>query len=40
LAQGYFRASNQSQVVLKCYQANACRGGDNIENYCASGYMG
>lgn len=40
LAQGYFRASNQSQVVRKCYQANACRGGDKIENYCASGYMG
>lgn len=40
LEKGYFRVSNQSHVVLKCYEEDACHGGDDIEKYCTSGYTG
>lgn len=37
---GYYRTSNQSHVVLECYQKNACTGGIAIETICAAGYKG
>lgn len=40
LKKGYFRISNNSHVVLECYQVDACRGGTNATEYCADGYEG
>lgn len=40
LRQGYYRTSNQSHVVLECYRKEACNGGHDAANYCASGYKG
>ena len=40
LSAGYFRTSNESHNILKCYQADACLGGSDIDGYCAPGYMG
>ncbi|CAN0379041.1 unnamed protein product, partial [Scytosiphon promiscuus] len=40
LEKGYYRTSNQSHDVLKCYQEKACLGGSDTATYCASGYEG
>lgn len=40
LEKGYYRTSNQSHTILKCYQKEACAGGNNSANYCAPGYNG
>ncbi|CAN0156092.1 unnamed protein product, partial [Laminaria digitata] len=40
LDEGYFRTSNQSHVILKCFHQNACVGGTDTANYCAPGYTG
>lgn len=40
LEKGYFRVSNASSVVLKCYQEEACRGGSDARGYCGNGYEG
>lgn len=40
LEKGYYRTSRASVVVLECYLKDACVGGTNAENYCATGYKG
>ena len=40
LLEGYFRTSNESHNVLRCYHGAACRGGRGKSGYCAHGYMG
>lgn len=40
LEKGYYRTSNQSHDILKCYQEKACHGGIDTAKYCASGYKG
>ena len=40
LEKGYFRTSNQSRDVRKCYQEDACRGGNDTATYCTPGYTG
>ena len=40
LKEGYFRTSNESQVVVECLLEEACVGGIDAENYCADGYEG
>ncbi|CAM9770306.1 unnamed protein product, partial [Laminaria digitata] len=40
LDKGYFRSSNQSRVILKCFHQDACVGGSDATNYCESGYSG
>lgn len=38
---GYRRATNTSDNILACYNADACTGGvTGAEGYCASGYTG
>lgn len=39
LEKGYWRTSHQSSVILKCYNEEACLGGDQ-EGSCAPGYGG
>ncbi|CAM9858216.1 unnamed protein product, partial [Hapterophycus canaliculatus] len=39
LAEGYWRATNESYGILACFNADACVGGQTgAESYCASGY--
>lgn len=38
LDRGYYRTSSTSQDLLECHQKQACVGGSNAEQYCASGY--
>lgn len=40
LEKGYYRTSNKSHAVLKCYEEKACPGGDDVSKYCAAGYTG
>lgn len=40
LDKGYYRTSNRSHDVHKCYNEDACVGGNDTEKYCASGYQG
>lgn len=40
LEKGYYRTSNQSQVVTKCHRAGACTGGTVPDTICAVGYRG
>ncbi|CAN0600455.1 unnamed protein product, partial [Laminaria digitata] len=40
LDKGYFRTSNESDVILKCFHQNACVGGSDAANYCEPGYTG
>ncbi|CAM9098262.1 unnamed protein product, partial [Laminaria digitata] len=40
LEEGYYRTSNQSHAILKCYQPSACVGGNDTAKYCAPGYDG
>ncbi|CAN0527792.1 unnamed protein product, partial [Laminaria digitata] len=40
LEKGYFRTSNQSHEILKCFHQNACVGGTDTAKYCAPGYTG
>lgn len=37
---GYYRASDQSRVVLECHNKKACEGGSTVGDYCAEGYTG
>eukprot|EP00903_Cladosiphon_okamuranus_P021671 g19924.t1 len=38
---GYWRATNQSDIILACYNTSTCSGGvTGADNYCASGYTG
>lgn len=40
LAAGYYRTSNDSEVVIQCYRSDACVGGIDPVDYCADGYDG
>eukprot|EP00752_Nemacystus_decipiens_P005318 g4824.t1 len=41
IAGGYWRASNDSDKIMACYNADACIGGlTGAEDYCAQGYTG
>lgn len=40
LQQGYYRTSDKSRVVRECFNENACRGGTDVDSYCATGYKG
>ncbi|CAN0297003.1 unnamed protein product [Pylaiella littoralis] len=40
LTSGYFRTSSGSHNILKCLRGEACNGGVNTSDYCASGYHG
>ena len=40
LMTGFYRTSNQSREVLKCYREEACMGGSNADTYCTKGYAG
>ncbi|CAN0158912.1 unnamed protein product, partial [Ascophyllum nodosum] len=40
LMSGFFRTSNKSREVLKCYREEACVGGSTAGSYCADGYAG
>ena len=40
LVEGYYRTSNESHNILRCYHAAACHGGSDVNRYCNSGYMG
>lgn len=40
LMEGYYRVSAQSRVIRECYQVEACSGGIDHLNYCATGYTG
>ena len=40
LLKGYFRTSNESHDVRKCYHERACRGGSDADEYCTFGYTG
>lgn len=37
---GYYRVSNLSRVVFECHNKQACKGGANVDDYCAEGYTG
>ncbi|CAM9385517.1 unnamed protein product [Laminaria digitata] len=39
--EGYWRATNESDSILACYNADACSGGQTgSDSYCAPGYKG
>lgn len=39
--EGYWRASPESVIILACYNADACSGGETgADSFCASGYQG
>lgn len=39
--EGYWRATTESDIILACYNTDACRGGETgAEDFCASGYNG
>lgn len=39
--EGYWRATTESVIILGCYNADACRGGETgADSFCASGYQG
>ena len=41
IARGYWRATNQSEKILACYNADACIGGETgADGYCSPGYKG
>lgn len=40
LEKGYYRISHQRHDILKCYQPDACVGGNDAATYCAPGYNG
>ncbi|CAM9718324.1 unnamed protein product [Scytosiphon promiscuus] len=41
IARGYWRATNQSEIILACYNADACVGGETgTDGYCSPGYTG
>ncbi|CAM9477686.1 unnamed protein product [Ectocarpus fasciculatus] len=40
LEPGYYRTSADSREVLQCHQEEACLGGVDTSEYCASGYEG
>lgn len=40
LDKGYYRDSQLSEDVLKCYRPESCKGGDDATDYCAMGYEG
>ncbi|CAM9817698.1 unnamed protein product, partial [Ectocarpus sp. 12 AP-2014] len=41
IARGYWRATNQSEIILACYNPDACIGGETGANgYCSPGYTG
>lgn len=40
LEKGYYRTSADSKNILKCLREEACVGGVDSSNYCASGYQG
>ena len=38
---GYWRATNTSDIILACHNADACSGGvSGADGFCASGYTG
>lgn len=38
---GYWRATTESEIVLACYNADACTGGQTgADSFCAPGYKG
>ena len=40
MKEGYFRISTESPIVLKCFRQDACLGGIEQSDYCATGYTG
>ena len=40
LERGYWRVSDTSKIILKCYREAACAGGSTFKDYCSSGYDG
>ncbi|CAN0108913.1 unnamed protein product [Ectocarpus sp. 12 AP-2014] len=41
ISPGYWRATNQSDKILPCFNAGACNGGETgADLFCAHGYMG
>lgn len=40
LEEGFTRISIDSHQILKCYQKEACKGGNKVEEYCGEGYQG
>ncbi|CAM9749701.1 unnamed protein product [Ectocarpus sp. 4 AP-2014] len=41
IAWGYWRATNESGIILPCYNADACTGGETgAADFCATGYNG
>eukprot|EP00903_Cladosiphon_okamuranus_P018351 g16883.t1 len=41
ISDGYWRATNDSDLILACYNADACNGGQTgAEDFCAPGYTG
>lgn len=39
--EGYWRATNESTIILACYNPDACIGGQTgADSYCAPGYNG
>ena len=40
IKEGFFRISTESAIVLECFQQDACLGGIEPSDYCATGYTG
>ena len=40
ISAGYWRTSTESDNILACFNANACRGGVSESGYCSPGYKG
>lgn len=40
LESGYWRATNISEVILSCFNEEACPGGGTAGRYCEAGYEG
>ncbi|CAN0357242.1 unnamed protein product, partial [Ectocarpus sp. 13 AM-2016] len=39
--EGFWRATNDSAIILACFSADACTGGETgADSFCASGYQG
>lgn len=40
LYEGYYRTSNQSRIILECFNKKACKGGTDADDYCTIGFGG
>lgn len=40
LREGHYRTSKESHTIIECFNEKACKGGTDVDDYCATGYEG